>query len=116
MVTIIDYKLCKSSTGNEFLGLVLQGDVEIVTSQETGRAYATARKALVSSTFSEAVCQTLIGKQLPGSIEKVKCDPYEYTVPETGEVVELSHTYEYFKEGVTHQSNGQAPKAVEMAF
>jgi hypothetical protein len=116
MVTIIDYKLCKSATGNEFFGLVLQGDVEIVTSQETGRAYATARKALMSSTFSEVVCQSLIGKQLPGSIEKIKCDPYEYTVPETGEVIELSHTYEYFQEGVTHQANGHSQKAKEMVF
>lgn len=106
MVTIIDYKLCKSSSGKEFYGLIIQGDVEIITSNETGRAYATARKALISSTFNETVCQSLVGKQLSGSIEKIKCDPYEYTVPDTGEVVELSHTYEYFQDGVTPQANG----------
>jgi hypothetical protein len=32
---------------------------------------------------------------MPGTIERVECDPYNYTVPETGEVVTLAHTYEY---------------------
>ena len=35
---------------------------------------------------------------MAGTIERVQCDPYDYTVPETGEVVALAHSYEYVPE------------------
>jgi hypothetical protein len=44
------------------------------------------------------VSTTLVGKQLPGRIEKVEAAPYEYVVKETGEVLTLSHTYVYIPE------------------
>jgi hypothetical protein len=43
--------------------------------------------------------QASIGKQLPGRIAKVPCAEYEYTIEETGEVITLSHHWEYLPEG-----------------
>ena len=94
-VHIIDYKERLNAEGEPFFALILEGDVEMVQSQETGRYYATARRASVTSTFTEETCKRLIGKNLPGQIEKVDCDPYEYTLPESGEIITLNHRYEY---------------------
>ena len=70
----------------------------MVQSSESGRFYATSKKCTVSSTFSEEVAKSLIGKQLPGRIERVETVPYDYTVKETGEVISLTHTYVYSPE------------------
>lgn len=94
MVTVIDYALREAEQGEEFYALIVQGGVEMVESQ-SGNFYATARKASVPSTFDEMTCKGLIGQQIPGSIERVETDPYEYTVERTGEVVTLSHTYRF---------------------
>jgi len=72
--------------------------MELVQSMGTGRFYATAKKCSITSTFDEAAAQTLIGKQMPGSIQRVEAEPYEYTVPKTGEVILLQHTYQYVPE------------------
>jgi hypothetical protein len=37
-----------------------------------------------------------------GSIAKVECEPYEFTIPETGEVISRQHRYDY---SPTEQSN-----------
>ncbi|MBC3541396.1 hypothetical protein ACFSC6_15275 [Rufibacter sediminis] len=94
MVTIIGFKT-RTKDDQQFNVLVLQGDVEMVQSQSTGRYYATARTTTISCTFNEVICQGLIGKTLPGSIEKMECDPYEYAIPSTGEVITLTHAYYY---------------------
>ena len=98
MVTITDFHLQESREGKEYISLVLQGDVEMVQSMETGRFYATARRCRVPSTFDEQTAKSLIGTKLPGRIERVGCEQYEYTVPETGEVIRLAHTYQYVPE------------------
>lgn len=96
MVTIVDYKTYQKKDGEgEFYALVVQGGVEAVKSEETGRTYLTARKAVVSCTFDEETCQNLKGTQLPGEVVKMETDPYEYSIPDTGEVISLSHRYEY---------------------
>ena len=95
MVTIIGYRLAKNKSEKEFICLELQGDVEMVQSLDTGRFYATARKASVTSTFTEEKAQGLIGTKMPGVIKRVESDPYDYTVVETGEVIKLAHKYEY---------------------
>ena len=97
MITIINAHLREGVKGS-YVSLELQGDVELVQSQNTGRFYATARRCFVYSTFSEQVAKSLIGKSLAGSIRRVKCDPYEYALPESGEIVTLAHTYQYFPE------------------
>ncbi|GGZ56425.1 hypothetical protein [Mesonia mobilis] len=95
MVTIVDYKSYQKEDGEKFFTLVVQGGVEAVKSKETGKTYLTARKTQVSSTFDELTCQQLKGSQLPGEVRKVQTDPYEYAIPDTGEIIELSHKYEY---------------------
>lgn len=47
------------------------------------------------ATFDEATCQSMVGKQIPGSIQKIECEPYEYTIPRTKEVIELDYNYSY---------------------
>jgi hypothetical protein len=98
MVRIISYKLSQNAEGKEFVMLKLQGGVEAIQSQQTGRFYLTAKTCFINSTFDESTAEALIGSQLPGSVERVTCDPYEYTIKETGEVVTLLHRFEYMPE------------------
>ncbi len=98
MVKIVDFKTYETQDGKDFCTLIVQGGVEAVKSRETEKIYLTARTASVACTFSEAVCKSLIGTELNGGIQKVEVDPYEYTVKETGEVIRLSHRYEYVDE------------------
>lgn len=115
MVKIIDYKQRTNSEGEEFFALILQGGLELVKSKETGRYYATGKTTSITSTFTEDVCKSLIGQEITGSIRKVECDPYEYTIKETGEIVTLEHRWEYFKEGESTEEivfEGK-PEAVE---
>jgi hypothetical protein len=97
MVRISNYIKRTTEQGKEFLTLEVQGGVEIVKSQETGKNYMTARKASMSCTFDELTCQSLIGTELPGSVKKVECDAYEYTIKDTGEVITLNHRVEKSK-------------------
>jgi len=94
MVQIVDYRINKNSEGEEFVSLILEGDLTMVQSKETGSWYATAKRASITSTFTEERAKKLIGKELPGLIEKVDCDPYLYTT-EAGEEIELSHSWDY---------------------
>lgn len=101
MVRISNYIKRTTEEGKDFFVLELQGGIEMVKSQETSKFYVTARKATISSTFDEQTCKALIGTELSGAIQKVVCDPYEYTVKETGEIITLSHRYEYVEENAS---------------
>lgn len=103
MVRIVDYKERESEDGKTFFALELQGGIELVKSQTTDNFYATARKTSITSTFSEETCKALIGSELPGRIEKQECESYEYTIEDTGEVIELSHRYQYVPEELSTQ-------------
>ncbi len=95
MVRITNYQRRVTEQGKEFFTLELQGGIEVVKSQETGRSYMTAKKASMSCTFDELTCQSLLGTELPGAVKKVSCEQYSYTIRETGEVITLSHRFEY---------------------
>ncbi|MBD1398828.1 hypothetical protein H9Q13_16775 [Pontibacter sp. JH31] len=95
MVTITDFKKRKSEDGKDFNVLLLQGDIELIQSKESGRFYATAKVCTIPCTFNDLMCQGLIGKTLPGNIEKIECDPYDYHIPGTDEIISLAHTYYY---------------------
>ena len=101
-VKIIEFNLRENFEGEAFFALTLQGGVEIVKSANGG-TYVTIRKCSLPTTFDDIVCQSLIGTELPGTIEKVECEPYTYNIPETGEVVQLHHRYEY-REELKHQA------------
>lgn len=98
MVKIVDFKTYQREDGEDFHVLVVQGGVEAVKSRETGRTYLTVKSSRVPCTFDEQTCQSLIGTKLPGSIKRVEVDPFEFTIAETGEVVERSHRYEYISD------------------
>lgn len=98
MVRISNYQKRTTEDGKDFFVLELQGGIEVVKSQETGKLYMTARKASMSCTFDELTCQSLIGTELPGSVRKVECEAYEYTIKDTGEVITLSHRFEYVEQ------------------
>lgn len=98
MVRIIGYKKRETEEGKEFFVLEIQGGVSMVKSKTSGKLYVTANKATISSTFDEETCKALIGTELEGRVEKVPSEPYEYTVRETGEVITLTHRFEYVED------------------
>lgn len=110
MVTIINFKERSKEDGTSFFVLEVQGGIEMVQSKVTGNFYATAKKAYLPSTFDALTCQALIGTQMPGSIEKEACEPYEYTVKETGEIITLTHRYCYIP------GEGEKPKSAYETF
>lgn len=95
MVIITRWKKNENSKGKEFFSLELSGEVEMAVSASSGKIFATVRKTFMACTFDETICKTLIGKQMPGSIQKIESEPYEYTVPSTGETILLDYRYEY---------------------
>ena len=88
MLKITDYKLRESLEGRTFFALTLQGGIEIVKSSNGGN-YVTVRKCSLPTTFNEATCVSLLGHELPGRVEKVECEPYEYAIPQTGKSLYL---------------------------
>lgn len=95
MVTIKDYKKRETKAGDEFFVLVLQGGITPVKSKVTDRVYFTSKTCTIPSTFDEDTCQQIVGQEFPGEIVKVKVDPYDYTIPETGEIITLDTRWEY---------------------
>jgi hypothetical protein len=101
MVTIIGSEKRKTANGKEFNVIILQGDIEVEVSKETGKAYLTARKTSIPCTFDESTAKTLVGHKLPGGIERVEVKTYEFVVPSTGKKIKLTHSYQYSKEPAT---------------
>jgi hypothetical protein len=95
MVTIIEVKHSENSNGKPFVSLKLQGGIEAVQSQQSGKLYLTNRTCLIPTTFENATAEALVGKELPGTIQRVASDPYEFVIKQSGEVIMLSHRYEY---------------------
>ena len=95
MVKIVDYKLSENQDGKEFVSLKIQGGIEAIQSQQTGRFYLTAKTCFIPSTFDLRAAEALVGSEMPGKVSRVAAESYQYTVKETGEVLTLSHRYEY---------------------
>jgi hypothetical protein len=102
-------KLAQNKEGKDFISLQLQGGIEAMQSQQTGKMYLTARTAWIPSTFDESTAQSLIGSALPGTINRVACEPYEYTIKDTGEVITLGYTYEYVPIEVPVEKSEEQP-------
>lgn len=98
MVRIVNYKKRQTEDGKEFFALEITGGIEMVMSNATGQFYATAKKAYIASTFDEETCKALVGSEMPGSIIKAECEPYEYTIRDTGEVITLGYRYVFLPE------------------
>ncbi len=95
MVTITGFEKRSNQEGEDFNVLILQGGVEAIISQQSGKPYITARKTSIPCTVGDEFAQSLIGKDLPGDIQRIDCDAYTYEVPGTGEKLKLTHTYQY---------------------
>jgi len=115
MVRIIQYQKRKSEDDREFFVLVIQSGIEVVQSQNGGM-YLTAKKATIPSTFNEDICQSLIGQELSGSIVRVECEPYEFVIPETSEVITRNHRYEYSPESESGSINNFIGTKTESIF
>jgi len=98
MVTITGYKVSENKEGEEFVRLEVQGGVLPVRSKKTGKLYLTSKKAYIASTYDERTAEALVGVSIPGDVKKVECDPFEYTIKETGENITMNHRYEYVEE------------------
>ena len=114
MVKIIDFVKRTNKEGIAFNSLILQSGIELVKSRETGRYYATAKRTSITSTFDDAMCQSLIGTQIPGSVQRVDTQLYDFTVPGTREVLKLTHRWVYLKEGESVQEKVIADSKVAM--
>ena len=98
MVTVIGFSKRKNAKEEVFHVLELQGDVELIRAVNTGKFYAHARKATITTTLNEASCKALINTQFPGKIVKIECEDYSYQVPGTNETITLSHNYQFIGE------------------
>lgn len=94
MVRIINYKE-RQADDKTFYVLEVQGGIQMVKSKTTNQFYATAKKAYIATTFDEKTCIALIGTEMDGCVIKQPCEPFEYTVRETGEVITLTERYVY---------------------
>ena len=99
MVTVNAYKIRQRKDGSSFVSLELNGDLEILQSSNTGKFYASIAKTFMPSTFTEEVATKMVGKQIEGKIIRVECESYEFTNPNTGEVMTLNHRFGYCPPG-----------------
>ena len=95
MVTVKEAHERMGKDNKPFVSLELIGGLELVQSQNTGRFYATARRCFVSSTFNLETAKQFIGQKMPGKIVRIQCEPYEFTIPESGEVISLGFRYDF---------------------
>ena len=105
MVTIIGFQKRTNAEDQEFNVLVLQGGIELIKSSETGNYYASAKRATITCTFDERMCRQLIGSKLPGTVKRVPCEEYDFSIPGTEEVVKLNHAYKYSAEPATAEEH-----------
>ncbi len=95
MVTIVDVAKTIMKDGSTMISIVVQGGMEPVVSNTSGRVYMTARKTRIPCTFTYEVAKGMIGQTMPGTIRRVECAPYSMVIPGTGKKVKLNHTYVY---------------------
>ena len=94
MVTIVEVAERTAANGNTFCSVMVAGDASVYTNAE-GKASLVALKASIPSNLPKDVLESMIGNKLPGKVERVETEPYQWTNPNTGEELTLSHTYKY---------------------
>jgi hypothetical protein len=67
----VDFVKRQNKEGKEFNALILQSGIELVKSHETSRWYATAKKTSITSIFDDTMCQSLIGQEIPGTVQRI---------------------------------------------
>ena len=104
MVTVTSYRSGETEDGEKYVRLILSGDLEMVRSETTGNYYATTRRASIAATFDEESAKQMVGKELPGTIERINVEPYEYTL-DNGEKIQISQRWIYVEEMVEKESS-----------
>jgi hypothetical protein len=95
MVQIIAFEKKENArTKQNYSVLVLQSEPEVMISKSSGRPYISARKTTIPCALEENQAQALLGKELPGSIERVSCTPFEVKLA-TGKKVRISTAYQF---------------------
>ena len=95
-VIIVDVKSRKSHDGSQFMALIVQNELELVTSK-SGNIYVAAHRASIPCTLDFNTAKMMVGKELPGTLEKVACESYEH-ISGDGELVHLDHRWQYVPE------------------
>ena len=101
MVKVIAFEKRTSADGRKFNVLILQGGIDLVKSKRTGKSYLTAHKVIIVCTMDEESAREQVGTKLHGTIQKVACEPYEFTIPQSGEKIMLDYTFQYSPETET---------------
>lgn len=81
-------------TKESYAVLILSGEPEVLISKTSGRPYISAKKTTIPVALGEKQAQALIGKELPGTIERVSCKPFEVKLA-TGKKVKISTAFQY---------------------
>lgn len=97
MVTIVEVAERTAANGNVFCSVMVAGDASVHMNAE-GKASLVALKASIPSNLPKDVLEGMIGNKLPGKVERVETEPYQWVNPNTGEEITLSHTYKYSPE------------------
>jgi len=117
MVKIINYKTATSNDGNQFILLKVSGGLQPVQSMTTGKIYFKGKTAYVASNLDEASAQAVIGSEMPGVINRMPCEPYDYIVESTGESITIDYRFEYQLEEPTIQASAVvAEKGEKLEF
>jgi hypothetical protein len=94
MVQIIGFEKKQSKSKESYAVLILQDEPEIMISKSSGRPYVAARKTTIPCALDENQAKALIGKVLPGSIERVSCTPFKLKLA-TGKEIKISTAFQY---------------------
>ena len=95
MVTIVGFEKKKSAKGGSFIVLKVEGGVQSMYNEQTKKWYLGAMKCNIIAAVDEATCKNLIGSEIPGTIVKTKCMPYQYTIPSSGKTITIAHRFVY---------------------
>ena len=81
-------------TKQNYSVLVLQSEPEVMISKSSGRPYISVRRTSIPCALEENQAQALIGKELPGSIERVSCTPFEVKLA-NGKKVKIATAFQF---------------------
>jgi len=94
MVQIIGFEKKQSKSKESYAVLILAAEPEVMISKSSGRPYISAKKTTIPCALEENQAQALIGKELPGSIERVACTPFEVKLA-NGKKVKIATAFQF---------------------
>lgn len=99
MVLVSDYELREAQDGKAKVFLkVISEDLVPQTSRVTGKVYLKPLSTFLFAAIEPNQAEFLVGRSLPGRIEKVPIEPYDITDFQTGEIRTIDFRYQYVPE------------------